>query len=98
MSIEWEIVNRKYKLAKCFSEGMTFHEAVARFNSNISYSGLLHAVTQDVSTVEYSRLSLSPSRGDPLKHFEISVLRHIRCAELRKKTIEQPNFTNEHVI
>ncbi|XP_033727987.1 dnaJ homolog subfamily C member 13-like [Pecten maximus] len=26
---------------------MTFDEAVARFNSNISYSGLLHAVTQD---------------------------------------------------
>ena len=26
----------------------------------------------------YSRLSLSRSRRDPLKHFEISVLRHIR--------------------
>ena len=32
----------------------------------------------------YSRLSLSRSRRDPLKHCEISVLRHIRCAELRK--------------
>ena len=32
-----------------FPEGMTFHLAVARFNSNVSYSGLLHAVTQDVS-------------------------------------------------
>ena len=32
----------------------------------------------------YSRLSLSRSRKDPLKHFEISVLRHIRFAELRK--------------
>ena len=32
------------------SAGMTFSEAVLRFNSNVSYSGLLHAVTADVST------------------------------------------------
>ena len=43
--------------------------------------------------VKYSRLSLSRSRRDPLKHFEISVLRHIRCAELRKIPNEHPNFT-----
>ena len=48
--------------------------------------------------VNYSRLSLSRSRRDPLKYFEISVLRHIRCAELRKIPIEEPNFSNEHVI
>ena len=36
----------------------------------------------------YSRLSLSRSRRDPLKHFELSVLRHIRFAELRKIPIE----------
>ena len=30
--------------------GMTFAEAVSRFNSNIAYSGLLHAVTADVSS------------------------------------------------
>ena len=46
----------------------------------------------------YSRLSLSRSRRDPLKHFEISVLRHIRFAELRTIPIEHPNFTDEHVI
>ena len=46
----------------------------------------------------HSRLSLSRSRRDPLKHFEISVLRHIRCSELRKIPNEQQNFTNEHVI
>ena len=46
----------------------------------------------------YSRLSLSQSRRDPLKHFEISVFRHIRFAELRKIPMEQPNFTNEYVI
>ena len=46
----------------------------------------------------YSRLSLSRTRRDPLKHFEISQLRHIRFGELRKIPMEQPNFTNEHVI
>ena len=46
----------------------------------------------------YSRPSLSRSRRDPLKHFEICLLRHIRYAELRKIPIEQLNFTNEHVI
>ena len=34
-----------------------------------------------------------------LKHFEISVPRHIRFAELRKKKIiTQPHFTNEYVV
>ena len=33
----------------------------------------------------YSRLSLSRIPRDPLKYFEISVARHIRFAELRKK-------------
>ena len=47
---------------------------------------------------KYNRLSLSRSRRDPLNHFEIFVLRHIRFSELRKISIEQPNFTNEHVI
>ena len=42
----------------------------------------------------YSRLSLSQSRRDSLEHLEISVFRHIRCAELRKIPIEQPNFSN----
>ena len=45
----------------------------------------------------FSRLSLSRSRRDPLKHFEISVLRHIRFAVWRKIPNEQPNFTNEPV-
>ena len=48
--------------------------------------------------LNYSRLSLSRSRKDPLKHFEISVLRHIRFAELREIPNEQLNFTHEHVI
>ena len=46
----------------------------------------------------YSWHLLSRSWRDPLKHFEISVLRHIRFGELRKIPMEQPNFANEHVI
>lgn len=36
-------------LLSWFSVGLTFDQSVSRFNSNVSYSGLLHAVTQDVS-------------------------------------------------
>ena len=39
-----------------------------------------------------STLVISKSK-DLLKHFEISVLRHIRCSELRKIPNEQQNFT-----
>ena len=35
---------------------------------------------------------------DSLKYFEISEPRHVRFAELRKQSIEQPHFTNEYVI
>ena len=48
--------------------------------------------------VIYSRLLLSRNRRDPLKHFEISVLQHIRFVVLRKKQFKQPNFTNDYVI
>ena len=37
-----------------FFHTATFAEAVERFNSNIPYNGLLHAVTQDVSTMGHS--------------------------------------------
>ena len=40
----------------------------------------------------YSRLSLSRIPRDTLKYFEISVLRHIRFAELRKKLIRLTTF------
>ena len=36
--------------------------------------------------VKYSRLSLSRIPRDSLKHFEMSIPRHIRFSELRKKT------------
>ena len=48
--------------------------------------------------LEIQSILVSRSRRDPLKHFEISILRHIRCAELKKIPIEESNFTNEHVI
>ena len=44
------------------------------------------------SSKAYSRLSLSRIPRDSLKYFEISVVRHIRFAELRK-TIGQPPLT-----
>ena len=46
----------------------------------------------------YSRLSLSRTPRDSMKYFEISVPRHIRFAELRKKLFEQPHLTNIYVI
>ena len=42
-----------------------------------------------------SPLSLSKSK-EPLKHFKISILRHIRFVVLRKKQFKQPNFTNDY--
>ena len=41
---------------------------------------------------QYSRLSLSRTPRDSLKYFEISVVRHIRFAELRKKKIWLTTF------
>ena len=43
-----------------------------------------------------STLVISKSKG-PQKHFEISVLRHIRSVVLREKQFDQPNFTNDYV-
>ena len=57
-----------------------------------------HKTCKIRQTQIYSRLSLSRSPRDRLKFFEISVPRHIRFAEMRKKYILQPHFTNEYVI
>ena len=67
-------------------------------NSEDSVQTNMHRLACSPRLYMYSRLSLSRSRRDPLKHFEISVLRHIRFAELRKIPMEQPNFTTEHVM
>ena len=40
----------------------------------------------------HSRLSLSRNRRDPLKHFDTSILRHIRFVVLRKRTIWTTKF------
>ena len=45
-----------------------------------------------------SGLSLSRIPRDSMKYFEISVLRHIRFAELKKKVFEQPHLINIYVI
>ena len=44
-----------------------------------------------------SRFSLSRGPRDSLKHFEISVLWHIRFAESEEKIIEESHVTNEYM-
>ena len=46
----------------------------------------------------YSWLSLPGILRDSLKFFEISVPRHIRFAEVKKKEFEKPQLTNLYVI
>ncbi|KAL3854398.1 hypothetical protein ACJMK2_013668 [Sinanodonta woodiana] len=45
--VDEEVESQHLKFIMSPPEGMTFDVAVFRFNSNVSYSGLLHAVTQD---------------------------------------------------
>ncbi|XP_046378006.2 dnaJ homolog subfamily C member 13-like [Haliotis rufescens] len=45
--VDEEVESQHMKHIQSPPVGMTYEEAVARFNANISYSGLLHAVTQD---------------------------------------------------
>ena len=59
---------------------------------------IINADVQSDCRQIYSRLSLSRTWRDPLKHFEISILRHIRFSELRKIQIAQPDFKNKYVI
>ena len=66
--------------------------------SAVNRSRSMNSAAEAVVEKTYSRLSLSRNRRDPLKHFEISVLRHIRFVVLRKKQLEQLNFINENVI
>ena len=83
--------NWAYDLNRLISQGFLYPFALYEVLAILSAIGLSLRFI-------YSRLSLSRSQRDPLKYFELSVLRHIRCAELRKTPIERPNFTNEHVI
>ncbi|KAK6166630.1 hypothetical protein SNE40_023278 [Patella caerulea] len=45
--VDEEVESQHLKFIQQPSGGMSFDEAVHRFNANVSYSGLLHAVTQD---------------------------------------------------
>ena len=47
--VDEEVESQHLKFVQNPPGSMTFAEAVSRFNSNVSYSGLLHAVTADVS-------------------------------------------------
>ena len=44
--VDEEVETRHVKFLQQLPPGMTFLQAVQRFNSNIPYSGLIHAVTQ----------------------------------------------------
>ena len=59
-----------------------------------SHWELIIVLCRKQTGIIYSRLSLSRTPRDSMKHFEISVVRHIRFTELRKKQlIEQPPLT-----
>ena len=70
---------------RCILVGYTnrgIHSVTVNFDED-----MWNTVHQNLSSFykEYSRLSLSRIPRDSLKYFEISVVRHIRFAELRKK-------------
>ena len=50
--------------------------------------GMYHRFNPNPAISIYSQLSLSRIPRDSLKYFEISVPRHIRFAELRKKSFD----------
>ena len=52
--VDEEVESQHLKFIQNVPAGMSFAEAVSRFNSNVSYSGLLHAVTADVCTSQSS--------------------------------------------
>ena len=63
--LEMFVILFKIIINSCISVGMTVSEAVSRFNSNVSYSGLLHAVTGDVSKLDKHCKFKKASRDTP---------------------------------
>ena len=55
--VDEEVESQHMKFVMQQPGTMTFLEAVHRFNCNISYSGLLHAVTADVSNIKKNYFS-----------------------------------------
>jgi len=51
VSVDEEIESSHLKFLVTPPPGWTFADAVSRFNANIAYSGLIHAVTQEVSYI-----------------------------------------------
>ena len=73
-------------------DSVVFNSVVLTKNADGMTNGIVQWVCTIYSalSVQYSRFSLSRNRRDPQKHFEISVLRHIRFVVLRKT-----NLTNQ---
>ena len=67
-----------------------FLKAILSYFYYMPYYSFVNISFSVLST--YSRLSLSRIPRDSLKYFEISVVRHIRFAELRKKLIRLTTF------
>ena len=51
--VDEEVESLHLKFLQQAPIGWTYSEAVHRFNANVSYSGLLHAVTGEVSILYY---------------------------------------------
>ena len=84
------LIRRGTDISKCLSESLGFEitrvycifihiQVNGQYPENMNYVLLIR-----LSKNTYSRLSLSRTPRDSMKHFEISVLRHIRFAELSK--------------
>jgi len=50
-AVDEEVESQHLRFIQTPPGNMSFNEAVVRFNSNISYSGLLHAVTAEVGSL-----------------------------------------------
>ena len=72
-------------------EGMAGSWFPSMFNSRRVLKNIEHYYSYE-QQYKYSRLSLSRFPRDSIKYFEISIPRHIRFAELRKKIIRTTTF------
>ena len=66
------------------NQGIHCFQIVYSFSLGISKSHRMRRLIRVSTVFKYSRLSLSGIRRDSLKHFEISVPRHIRVEKVRK--------------
>jgi len=62
--VDEEVESQHLKFLQNVPVGMNFAEAVSRFNCNVSYSGLLHAVTADVRSLSFVLLFVCMTVGE----------------------------------